>query len=240
MFDPCLPGCVCAVQVLYLLPWKAAGAFQLATTCAVLHWCGRFPCFLQQAQQEAGVQHPWQERASHACNGLQSYATLFRTALGAPLSDFSASICEGDAVISVLQIFWALVGLFVIPTLITHELERWMQLRYQQQQVSQASAVTAQADGSSSSGSQLTAGSSSSSSAWSVSPPPPRSINSMTVAEMVQLTDGPVHAGSACGHAAMLVLVLLLGLPVLWLVAEFLATVFESNRDCAVVLSAAH
>jgi hypothetical protein len=38
----------------------------------------------------------------------------------------------------------------------------------------------------------------------------------------------------------MLLLVLLLGLPVLWLVAEFLAAVVESNRDCAAVLTAAH
>jgi hypothetical protein len=228
---------------IYLLPWKLAGTFQLATTCAVLHWCGRFPCFLQQAQREAGVvQHPWQERASHACHDLQSYAALFRTALGASLSDFSASICEGEAVISVLQIFWALVGLLVIPTLTTHELERWMCLRYQQQQVPQASTVTAHHErgASSSRGSQFAAGSSRSRSGWSVEPLPPRSINSVTAPEMLQLTDGPAHAGSACGHAAMLVLVLMLGLPVLWLMAEFLAAVSELNRDCTAVLTASH
>lgn len=240
-------------HMLYLLPWQFAGVFQLASTVGVLHWYGKFPCFLQQAQQAAGVgQHPWQEKASYACTGLQSYAALVRTAVGAPLSDFSANICDSEAVISVLQIFWTLVCLLVVPVVIIHELERWMKLRYQQQQGPDRGTVSSLAGASSSRGagsssfdsgsSSVSSGSSSDfiSSAWAGIDPQRRSVNTLTLAEMDRLTDCSASAGSTCGHAVMLLLVLVLGLPVLWLVAEFLAEVFEANRDCAAVLGAVH
>jgi hypothetical protein len=226
-------------HAMYLLPWQLAAPFQLATTVGVLHWNARFACFLQGAHP-AVVNLPWFARAKQACESLQAYASLLSNILGLPMSDFSHTVCRGENVVSSLQMFWTIVCLFVIPLCITIELERWMRLRYHQQQAaaegsSQLSSSSRPHSGydpgSSSAGSwQLPATASS-----STQLPTGRNINSFSIAELNSLTEGPCKAGSVSGHAFMLLLVLLLVLPLVWLLAELLAEGFVASRDCAAV-----
>jgi hypothetical protein len=135
---------------MYLLPWRIAVLFQLATTAVLLRWYAWFPCFVGQALGSS-TSHPWQNTASQACGSLQSYAALARAGLGAPLTEFSATLCDGPSALAVLQTFWTLVCLFVVPIALTHELERWMKLRYQQYLEDAGSSAASGGSGSSSS-----------------------------------------------------------------------------------------
>lgn len=113
--------------------------------------------------------------------------------------------------------WWTMVCLLVIPTGITIELERWMRLRYHQQQVaaesqSSLSRLASVYDaGSSSAGGWPAAGTGSSGTQVQAT----RSINSLSLVEINRLTEGPCKAGSVSGHAFLLLLVLLLVLPLL-------------------------
>jgi hypothetical protein len=240
---------------LYLLPWKFAALFQVATAIAVLHWFARFPCFLPTTEEGgAGSSLPWQLRAAQACSNMQSYSALLRTALGTPLSEFSQNACSQESgmdALEVLQVFSTLVCLVLIPTVVVFEIERWMRLRYQQQQTPPSSASggssfsstssAGSSAGSSHSAAAAAAGSSSNNSLTSGASTahPRRDINSLSMAELQQLTeaDGNPAGASALGHAAMLVFVMLLVVPALWLLSEALAEMFAANRNCEAVLA---
>jgi hypothetical protein len=251
---------------MYLLPWRIAVLFQLATTAVLLRWYAWFPCFVGQALGSS-TSHPWQNTASQACGSLQSYAALARAGLGAPLTEFSATLCDGPSALAVLQTFWTLVCLFVVPIALTHELERWMKLRYQQYLEDAGSSAASGGSGSSSSSSHSSrtfsdsapiagsyfVGSSSSSSVSSSSrlggnlhgavlggvggfQRPGRSIHTLSVIELQDMTEPLTEAASVLGHAGMLLLVLLLVLPLSWLLAEGLTEAFQASRDCSAVV----
>jgi hypothetical protein len=244
---------------MYLLPWRVAVLFQLATTAVLLRWYAWFPCFVGQALGST-TSHPWQNRASQACSSLQSYAVLARAGLGASPTEFSVTLCDSPDALAVLQTFWTLVCLFVVPVALTHELERWMKLRYQQHLESGVSRSDGSGSSSSSSSSSsgtfsdstpaaagYLAGSSSSSRSGGSMPggvhggvgefqqPQRRSIHTLSVGELQQLTEDSAKAGSVLGHACMLLLVLLLVVPLSWLLAEVLTEAFQASRDCSAV-----
>lgn len=116
---------------LFLLPWKRALLFQLVRTATLINWVWVSPCFLQHAQVST---QPWQERAGMACSSVQSVTALLRTAVGAPLSELSQDVCEGQHAAQVLQLFCTLSCLLIAPVTVCYLLERWMRGRYQQQQ----------------------------------------------------------------------------------------------------------
>lgn len=253
-------------HALYLLPWRSAALFQLASTSTVLHWLWRFPCFLlgeQQQQQQwataagalsaasvlqggSAAGPPREVRAVLSCNTLQSHAALLRTALGTPLSEFSRDVCSGASAVQAVQVFCTLICLLVIPVVVSHELERWMRLQYAQ------GSAPAGMDRASSGASIASSGSSSSSvsashasidGSWArsaVAASTGRSIDSLSMAELEQLAGSSLQAGSVCGSCCgMLLLAVLLLVPALWLLTKFLVGVFATNTDCATVLAAA-
>lgn len=118
-------------HILYLLPWQFAALFQVATAVAVLHWFAKFPCYTPALG--SGATYPWQLRASQACSSMQSYSALLRSALGAPLSEFSLHACSpesGADALQVLQVFCTLVCLVLVPISISHEVSQGGGLRW--------------------------------------------------------------------------------------------------------------
>lgn len=120
-------------HALFLLPWRWALAFQLVSTAVIFRWLWQFPCFLQLLHTQASSSAlPWQAQAEVACSTLQSYTALVRTAVGAPLSELSLTLCQGGDAIQALQILSTLFCLLIAPVLLCYHLEHWMRQRLTQ------------------------------------------------------------------------------------------------------------